>query len=73
MECVDGMLAGNPRIAAIAQEAYGRGMTRRQAREALGRGFLAALWYAYQEGGGDDPNKGVADWFRKELLREEQR
>jgi hypothetical protein len=68
MEAVEGLLADNPEIAAIAEDAYACGVTRRYVRESLGRGLLAALWYAHQEGCGQgDPNKDVAHQFRKQL------
>ena len=71
MECVEGMLAANPELAAIAQAACDRGIKMERAKEALGRAFLACLWYAAKEGTSGDPNRDVADRFKSELGKEQ--
>jgi hypothetical protein len=65
---VEGMLHGDPKLAAVAREAEQDGVDPHEVRHCLGRAFLAGLWYHAQEGTGYDAEE-MADRFVGELKR----
>ena len=70
MQAVEGVLALNPELAAIAKTAQDQGMEEINVKVALARAIVACYWPFETEGtGSGDPNKDVADHFKLELRR----